>query len=154
MLNPTPESQRLPDIAYVAGYEVLGKPVALPAAGAAKLAELVGNPDAFTQPADDEKEDPGTAYRPGVVYRFGTDRDAVDLLVCFSCDKVAVVPAGATAIAGIRDITQPARDVLLGLARETLPGDEALQALPRVRSKKPVPPPPVPVPKDAPAAGP
>jgi len=153
MLSATPEGQRLGDVSYIAGYEVIGKSVAIPPAAAEKLAALVKNPAAFERPAENEKPAPDTLYRPGVAYRFGTDKGFVDLLVCFSCDKIAIVPMGSAWIAAIRDVTQPARDVLLGVAKELLPGDEALQALPRVRSKSPAPPPPAPVPADAPKPG-
>lgn len=153
MLNPTPESQRLGDVTYVAGYEILGSALALPPDAAARLAGMVKAPDSFTEPPAEEKADPGTAYRPGVAFRFGTEKDAVYLLVCFSCDKVAVVPAGGQWIAGVRDVAQPARDVFLGVAKQMLPQDEAVQALPRVRSKNPVPPPAVPIPGNAPKPG-
>ena len=91
--------------------------------------------------------------RPGVAYRFGTGADAVDLLVCFSCDKVAFIQPGADTVGIVHHITQPTRDALLSLAKELLPQDEAIQELPKVRGTHPVPAPYAPLPKDAPRPG-
>jgi len=144
MPDETPKNQQLDGRVFLASYEVIGKPVPIPTDHAAELAKLVATPTAFALVQKDDR------LRPGVAYRFGSGADAVDLLVCFSCDKVAVAPAGVEAITGTHRITQPARDVLLGLAKELLPGDEAIQELPKVRGTHPVPPPVVPIPKDAP----
>jgi len=147
MPDETPKNQQLDGHVFLASYEVIGEPVPIPVDRAAELAKLVATPSAFAIVQKDDR------LRPGVAYRFGSGADAVDLLVCFSCDKVAVAPAGAEAITGTHRITQPARDVLLGLAKELLPGDEAIQELPKVRGTRPMPPPAVPVPKDAPRPG-
>jgi len=147
MPSDTPPGQRLPDLVFVAGYEVVGQPVPLDAAQAARLLAAVKAPGAF------DSAEPEQKMMPAIAYRFGTAPDAVDLLVCFGCDKVAIVPSGADAIAGTQHLTQPARDALLGLAKELLPKDEAIQELPKVRSEKPAPPPAVPIPQDAPRAG-
>jgi hypothetical protein len=147
MPDETPKNQQLDGHVFLASYEVIGEPVPIPADRAAELVKLVATPTAFALVQKDDR------LRPGVAYRFGSGADAVDLLVCFSCDKVAVAPAGAEAITGTHRITQPARDVLLGLAKTLLPGDEAIQELPKVRGTHPVPPPAVPIPKDAPRPG-
>jgi len=147
MPDETPKNQQLAGLTFLAGYEVIGQPVPIPAGRASELAKLITTPTAFALVQKDDN------LRPGVAYRFGSGADAVDLLVCFSCDKVAVAPAAAETISGTHRITQPARDVLLGLAKELLPGDEAIQELPKVRGTHPVPPPAVPIPKDAPRPG-
>lgn len=147
MPDETPPNQRLAGLTFVAGYQVIGQPVPLNAAQSARLAAVARDPAAFDATQFEEH------LRPGVIYRFGAGADVVDLLVCFSCDKIAVVPAGADAIASTHHITQATRDALLGLAKELLPGDEAIQELPRIRSAHAVPPPPAPVPKDAPKPG-
>ncbi len=144
MPSDTPPNQRLAGLNFIAGYEVIGQPVPLSAAQAGRLAETMKNPAACDTTQNEER------LRPGVAYRFGSGADAVDLLVCFSCDKIALVPPGAVGIASTHHITQATRDVLLGLAKELLPQDEAVQELPRVRSDHPIPPPPAPVPKDVP----
>ena len=145
--DETPKNQRLDGLIFLAGYEAVGQPATPDPAQAARLAAMVRNPGSF------DDTEPEAKMRPGVAYRFGTGADAVDMLVCFSCDKVAVIPAGHDAIGLSAHITQPARDVLLGLAKELLPRDEAIQELPRIRSIKAVPAPAVPVPANAPRPG-
>jgi hypothetical protein len=144
MPDDTPPNQRMPGLSFIAGYEVIGQPIPLSAEQAARLAAAIKDPAAFDGAQNEEH------MRPGVAYRFGTGADAVDMLVCFSCDKIAVVPPGAAAITSTHHIAQATRDTLLGIAKELLPKDEAIQELPRVRSVHPIPPPAVPVPKDAP----
>ncbi len=144
MPSATPPNQRLAGLTFIAGYEIIGQPIPLPTPEAARLAAITDTPSAFG-PTQNEEE-----MRPGVAYRFGSGEDAVDLLVCFSCDKAAIVPVGAETLAATRHITQAARDVLLEIAKQLLPDDEAIQALPRVRSEKPVPPPPIPLPANLP----
>jgi hypothetical protein len=144
MPSDTPPNQRLAGLVFIAGYEVIGQPFPLSAAQANRLDAAMKDPDACDTTQNEEH------MRPGVAYRFGSGADAVDLLVCFSCDKIAAIPPGAGAITTTHHITQATRDVLLGLAKELLPQDEAIQELPRIRSEHPIPPPPAPVPRDAP----
>jgi hypothetical protein len=147
MTSPTPKTQLSPSLTYVADYEVIGATVSLSEAQSARLAALLKNPASFTTAGQKF-----CGFRPGVAYRCGTGSKAIDLLVCFSCDEIAVVPLNGSIVASY-SVPQPARDVLLGLAKELLPNDEAIQALPKIRSAHPVPPPAVPVPKDAPRQG-
>jgi hypothetical protein len=147
MPSDTPANQRLDGLAFIAGYQVIGDPVPIPAEKSAALRTALESPTAFTATTKDE------IMRPGVAYRFGTGADAVDLLVCFSCDKVAFIRPGADTVGIVHHITQPTRDVLLDLAKELLPQDEAIQELPKVRGTRLVPPPYAPIPKDAPRPG-
>jgi hypothetical protein len=152
MPSDTPPNQRLAGLAFVAGYEVIGQPVSIPAEKSAALLAALTDPAAFTVEKNEEH------MRPGVAIRFRptgpTDKTAIlNLLVCFSCDKVALIPPGAGAITATYQIAQPTRDALLGLSKELLPGDEAIQALPKIRSKSAIPPPAAPIPADAPRAG-
>jgi len=147
MPSYAPPNQRLPEFAFIAGYEVIGQPVPLDAGQASALLAAVKAPDAF------DDTEPEQRMMPGISYRFGAGADAIEMLVCFGCDKVAIIPPGADKISDTLHITQPTRDALLGLAKKLLPNDEAIQSLPKVRATKPVPPPSVPVPKDAPRAG-
>lgn len=147
MPSHTPPNHRLKDLTFLAGYEVIGEPVPVPAERSAALVAQLKTPDAAKAPLNEEK------MRPGVAYRFGEGPEAVNLLVCFSCDKVAIVLPGEDAIAHTLPIAQPTRDALLDLAKELLPKDEAIQELPRVRNPRPVPPPAAPIPADAPRPG-
>ncbi|HEY8898965.1 MAG TPA: hypothetical protein VIM61_00925 [Chthoniobacterales bacterium] len=152
MPSDTPPNQRLAGLAFVAGYEVIGQSVSIPAEKSAALLAALTDPAAFTAEKNEEH------MRPGVAIRFRptgpTDKTAIlYLLVCFSCDKVALIPPGAGAITATYQIAQPTRDALLGLSKELLPQDEAIQALPKIRSKSAIPPPAAPIPADAPRAG-
>jgi hypothetical protein len=147
MPSGTPPNQRMDGITFIAGYEIIGTPVAIPADRAAALAMALKDHAAFSKEQNEEK------MRPGVAYRFGSGPTAVDVLVCFSCDKISLIPAGIDEITTTYQLTQTTRDALLSLAKELLPNDEAIQALPRVRSAHPVSPPFAPVPKDAPRTG-
>lgn len=147
MPSHTPPNHRLKGLTFLAGYEVIGEPVPVPADRSAALVAQLKKPDATKAPLNEEK------MRPGAAYRFGEGPDAVNVLVCFSCDKVAVVLPGQDAIAHTLPISQPTRDALLDLAKVLLPKDEAIQELPRVRNPYPVPPPAAPVPADAPRPG-
>lgn len=147
MPSDTPPNQRLDGLAFIAGYQVIGDPAPIPAEKAAALRAALESPTAFDAASNDEH------MRPGVAYRFGAGKDAIDVLVCFSCDKVALIPPGADRITTVHHITQATRDVLLDTAKALLPQDEAIQELPKVRGTHPAPPPYAPVPKDAPRPG-
>ena len=140
MLQPTPVAQQLAGLLFLGGYEAIGQPVALTPAQRDRLTAALRAPGAF----DGEKND--EVMRPGVAYRFGAGADFIDLLVCFSCDRVAVVPANAAEPTALFHLAQPTREALLDVAKEALPTDEAIQELPRIRGKRPVPPPPAPTP--------
>ncbi len=142
MLEPTPVGQQLAGLLFSGGYEVIGEPVPLTPAQIARLQAALRAPDAFSGEKNEEK------MRPGVLYRFGSGDTAIDLLVCFSCDRVALAPHDAEKPTELFHLAQPMREALLEVAQEALPNDEALQAVPRVRSKTPVPPPPAPTPPD------
>lgn len=147
MPSHTPPNHRLPGLTFLAGYEVIGDAVPVSAEQSAALVAQLKKPDATRAPLNEER------MRPGIAYHFGEGDDAVNLLVCFSCDKVAIVPPGQDAIAHTLPIAQPTRDALLDLAKVLLPKDEAIQELPRVRNPKPAPPPAAPIPADAPRPG-
>jgi hypothetical protein len=80
-------------------------------------------------------------FRPGLSLRSGAGSEQQDLLVCFACDELAVVPAGGK-MQAIYAFDQPTRDTLLNLAKALLPDDEAIQELPAVRRDKAAPAPP------------
>ncbi|MGC1481268.1 MAG: hypothetical protein WA771_12230 [Chthoniobacterales bacterium] len=123
----TPEAQRLPELSYIAGYEILGDPEILTTEQTATLEALTAKPDAF------ESDGEATCkLRPGVALRFGSESDAIDMLVCFACNEVAAVPLDRT-ITQLALMPQSSRDVLLGIAKAALPEDEAIQELPEVR---------------------
>lgn len=140
MLQPTPVAQQLAGLIFTGGYEVLGEPVTLSAAQRERLTTALRAPGALDGEKNEEK------MRPGVSYRFGAGDDFIDVLVCFSCDRIALVPAGAAEPSALYHLAQPTREAFLDVAKEALPTDEAIQQLPRVRSKKAVPPPPAPTP--------
>lgn len=140
MPSDTPANERFAELEYIAGFEVIGEAVPLGSANANAIAEIVKTPEAFVTGEIEKK------MRPGVAYRFGSGDDAVDMLVCFSCDKIGIVRHGEESIVLMQDIPQSTRDVLLSVAKAALPNDEAIQELPRIRSKNPIPPPAVPVP--------
>lgn len=140
MLEPTPVAQQLAGLLFSGGYEVIGAPVDLTPAQIERLQAAIRLPDAFSGEKNEEK------MRPGVLYRFGSGEQAIDLLVCFSCDRVALAPQGVEKPTELFHLSQGTREALLEVAKEALPADEALQAVPRVRSKNPVPPPPAPTP--------
>lgn len=138
--SETPDSLRLPELTYIANFEVLGQPDALTADQATTLTKLIADPSAFA--ADGEAT---CKFRPGVALRFGADSDTIDLLVCFACDEVATVPLGQ----GIQQLAlmpQSSRDTLLDLAKAALPKDEAIQELPAIRREGPAPAPAPPAP--------
>lgn len=143
--SDTPDYQRLPGSTYIGDYEVVGQAVPIPATQASALLQVLRVPAAFESGVKVK-----CAFRPGVAYRCGSGKDALDLLVCFACDEVAVVPLGGQQVA-IYHMPQPSRDVLLGVAKQLLPDDEAIQELPKVRRESPAPPPPAPIPKDLPS---
>jgi hypothetical protein len=147
MISPTPPEQRLAGVVYIGGYEVIGKTAAISKEQSAQLATLLKDSAGFPQgqPAK-------CGFRPGVVFRFGSGADAIDMLVCFSCDEIALVPYGKDAVA-TSGFSQSSRDVMLNLTKKLFPTDEAIQALPKVRSEQAVPPPVAPVPADAPRPG-
>jgi len=143
MPSDTPPNQRLEGLTFVGGYEIIGQPVKLTADQSATITAALKSPAAFDSEVIEEK------MRPGIAYRFGEGTDAVNVLVCFGCDKIAVIPPGADGITTTHHITQATRDALLSTAKATLPTDEAIQELPKVRSQNPVPPPAASIPSDA-----
>jgi hypothetical protein len=147
MITATPPEQRISGVTYIDDYEVIGKSVELSKEQSAQLAALLKNSASF---ADDGPKKCG--FRPGVAFRLGSGDDAIDLLVCFSCNEVAAVPHGRSAVMAV-GFPQATRDVLLPLAKALFADDEAIQALPKVRSEHPAPPPAAPVPADAPKPG-
>lgn len=139
-----PVGQQLASLLFIGGYQAIDRDgVPLTPDQAARLSAAVKAPGAF------DTTEPEAKMRPGITYRFGAGADAVDMLVCFSCDKVSLVPVGKDTIAATGHIAQATREVLLSIAKEALPKDEAIQELPAVRSENAVPAPAVPVPEGA-----
>ncbi len=138
-----PPNQRLATLSFIGGYQAIDAGVPLTAGQAARLAAAVAADHAFTN------TEPEAKMRPGVTYRFGSGANAIDMLVCFSCDKVSLVAPGKDDVLATGHIVQTTRDVLLGIAKEALPKDEAIQELSRVRSESAAPAPAVPVPDGA-----
>ncbi len=136
--SETPANLRLPELTYIADFEILGEPTAITSGQADTVAKLIADPAAFD--ADGEAT---CKFRPGVALRFGTAPDAIDLLVCFACDEVAAVPP-SQGIEQLALMPQSSRDILLSLSKEALPNDEAIQELPAVRREGPAPAPPAP----------
>ncbi len=139
--SETPTHLRLDGIEFIAGYEVIGQPIALTTDQIATLEDLTTDPAAF--------DSDGVAtckFRPGIALRYGAGEDVIDLLVCFACDEVASVPTGQD-VTQLAIIPQSTRDVLLDLAKTALPDDSAIQELPDVRRKGAAPPPFAPTPQ-------
>lgn len=124
---------------YIDQYEVIGSsPVTIPADAQDVLKSVLDNEAGFGPLRPDRCK-----FRPGLSFRIGTGSDQLDLLVCFACDEIAVVPAGKS-VQAIYAFDQPTRDILLNLSKSLLPSDEAIQELPAVRRDKAAPPPPAP----------
>jgi len=122
---------------YIAQFEVLGgSPVPIPAPDQEVLTALLASSSAFGPLRPDRCK-----FRPGLSLRSGEGSTQQDLLICFACDEIAVVPAGGE-ISAIYSFDQPTRDILLNLSKKLLPDDEAIQELPPVRRDKAAPPPP------------
>jgi len=122
---------------YIDQFEVLGgAPVPIPVADQGDLKSVLANENGFGPLRPDRCK-----FRPGLSLRSGAGSEQQDLLVCFACDELAVVPAGGK-IEAIYAFDQPTRDTLLNLAKALLPDDEAIQELPAVRRDKAAPAPP------------
>src|SRR5262245_63352093 len=61
----------------------------------------------------------GCAFSPGVAFRVSAQAGAVDVLLCFNCDQVAVFPAGGKVDVLPGDI-DPARAGFVRLAKAAL----------------------------------
>jgi len=131
MPGETPDNLRHAD-EYIGRYEVLPGTVALPPAWIEKLAPVLANASAFGELRPDR-----CRFRPGVALRATTG----DLLICFACDEIGVVPEDGKLVA-VYSFDQATRDALLSLSKQLLPDDEAIQELPEVR--RDTAPPPIP----------
>lgn len=143
MPGATPQNQRYaPE--YIDSWEVIGgSPAEIPAADGEILSGLLQGGEGFEPLRPDRCK-----FRPGLSFRSGeTDAD-FDLLVCFACDEVGVVPRESNKLVAVYAFDQPTRDVLLDLAKRLLPDDEAIQELPPVRRDTTARPPSVPIPED------
>lgn len=114
--------------ANIAGYAILGEVVQLPADAAEQIVQLMQNPGAFE--SGDKARCP---FAPGLSIRFIGNGSSADLLICFGCDEVAIVPDGGSELGTLYSMPQTTRDVMLGVAKSILSGDEGIQALPAVR---------------------
>lgn len=69
---------------------------------------------------------------PGVAFRIWAQRRAVDVLVCFRCDQIAVARVGGTKGMRAGDI-DPARAAFVRLVKSVLGDDPEIPALSEVR---------------------
>ena len=74
-------------------------------------------------------------FQPGVAYRLWKDQDAVEVVVCFSCDEIEVfVKDGAGKITHYSgEDFDNARAGMVALARQAFPNDKEVQSLPVAR---------------------
>ncbi len=124
---------------YIDQYEVIGTgPVEIPPSARETLKETLANSGGFGALRTDRCK-----FRPGLSLRAGAGADQIDLLVCFACDEIGIVPSGQP-LQALYSFDQATRDVLLNLAKTLLPQDEAIQELPTIRRDKAAPPLPAP----------
>lgn len=124
---------------YIDQYEVIGTgPVAIPENVQVTLKKAFQNNAAFGPLRIDRCK-----FRPGLSVRAGEGTDRMDFLICFACDEIGVVPMGQP-LQALYSFDQPTREILLNMAKQLLPNDEAIQELPAIRRDKAAPPPPAP----------
>lgn len=99
------------------GYPVLSGPVPVDADAAVRLVRVLRRADTYLFDAAK-----GCVFSPGVVVRFTRGERSVDVLLCFSCDELSVVPGG-------REDFDAARPELVTWVKRAFPADAALQAL-------------------------
>jgi len=116
---------------YIDQYEVIGTgPVEIPPTARETLKETLANSSGFGALRTDRCK-----FHPGLSLRAGAGKDQIDLLVCFACDEIGIVPGGQP-LQVLYSFDQPTRDVLLNMAKSLLPQDEVIQELPGVRRDK------------------
>jgi len=74
----------------------------------------------------------GCILRPGVAFRVWARKQAVDVLLCFHCDQVAIAPADGSKQMLSGDI-DPARAAFVRLAKQALPDIPEIAKLSEVR---------------------
>jgi len=72
----------------------------------------------------------GCVLAPGVAFRVWAQKRAVDVLLCFRCDEVAIAPVGGQMLSGDID---PARAAFVRLAKEVLGDVPEIAKLTEVR---------------------
>lgn len=144
MPGETPAEQRFAEN-YIDRFEVIGSAVPIPTVTAKRLITTLLNSPGFGELRRNRCK-----FRPGISFRGGEGDARVDLLVCFACDEIGIVPAGKS-LAAVYAFDQSTRDVLLAAAKELLPKDEAIQELPEVRREGVAPALPVPILRNLPA---
>jgi len=105
----------------IAGYAITDRPVKLSPEQIKSLAAILANPGTYS--FDSSK---GCKFDPGIALRTLAGQQEVVVLLCFSCDELAIFVQGKRV--GSED-TDNARGKLLALARQLFPQDEAIQAL-------------------------
>ena len=117
---------RLPSPSYfqsLSDYEMASGPFDIPEPTTAKLRTVLLDPSAYVGPDGPKK---GCYPDFGVRIQFEEEKDAVDVLICFQCDILAVYHNGN--LAGGGDFA-PGRSKLLAVVKELFPDDDAIRSL-------------------------
>jgi hypothetical protein len=79
------------------------------------------------------------AFAPGVAFRLWKGDEAVEVLLCFSCDELEVIVKDPTGkeLRRVREDSDPMRPALVGLAKKAFPKDPELQKLKERRQDEP-----------------
>lgn len=124
MPSYAPPTLRLPDLTYIAGYEVVYAPRDVDPASAATLAAVLGERGYFT---------PGTPearFLPAIALRFhGTKGQPLAVLVCFGCSTIGVAAPEGDEVTVFK-MNERATGELLAIAKKLLPEDRGIQELP------------------------
>ncbi len=105
----------------IGDWPITSGPITVDAKTAAELTAVFSNPATY-----DWDSAKGCEFDPGVAFRFTDESGSTDVLLCFSCDEMAVVRGGKR-IGG--EDTDSARQKLVAIAKRLFPQDEAIQAL-------------------------
>jgi hypothetical protein len=123
--EPGPRGAAPPAGPQLHGHAIVAGPVALDAASAAALADVLTSDATYLWEVAKACE-----FLPGVVVRWREGATTLDVLVCFSCDELEVVRDGARV--GREDF-DPRRADLVRVAKRLFPADAQLQALREAR---------------------
>jgi hypothetical protein len=105
----------------IADWPITAGPLVVDAQTTAELSAILTNPDTYLW--DSAK---GCEFDPGVALRFTDDAGSTEILLCFSCDEMAVARSGKR-IGG--EDTDNARKKLVAIAKRLFPDDATIQAL-------------------------
>ncbi len=121
MPSHSPPNMRLPDLPYVAGYEVVfaSRPVAAPEQE--RIKAVLDQEEWFTPTK-------AARFLPAVALRLHGGGRPLDLILCPGCSTAGVVEADGEQVR-IFDVDGAAMAELLALAKKIFPEDRALQEL-------------------------